>query len=133
MAVTPAQITIPPELLPTLSLLRHHISELTGDNEALRYTFLGESPASSSKVTLDAPMSIESGLDLQVVVKRVKEVMRENEELGEMILEAGRGRGEEWQRAIDGKLWQTALQGKADNHLDSKAVIASLEYVFREM
>jgi hypothetical protein len=110
---TPVQpITIPHDLLPTLNLLRHHIAELTRDNETLRYTFLGE--ATSSKVTLDTPLinpataegvGYNAGsIDLKVVVKRVRDVMRENEELGEMILEAGKGNGAEWQKAIDGRL-----------------------------
>lgn len=107
---SPTQLlTIPHELLPTLSLLRHHIAELTRDNEALRYTLLGGPVASSSKVTLDTPQTQRLpggvlGVDLSVVVGRVKELIRENEELGEMVLEAGRGSSGEWQKALDGAL-----------------------------
>lgn len=43
-------------------------------------------------------------MDLSVVVGRVKELIRENEELGEMVLEAGRGSSGEWQKALDGAL-----------------------------
>lgn len=101
-------ITIPHELLPTLSLLRRHIAELTRDNEVLRYTFLPNT-ASSSKAKLDAPVlgsvmmaSGVQGLDLDVVLSRVKELIRENEELGEMVLEAGRASSSGWQKALDG-------------------------------
>ncbi|WVW86880.1 hypothetical protein I302_108935 [Kwoniella bestiolae CBS 10118] len=150
-------VVIPPSLIPVLSILRTHISELTKDNQALRYTFLGPNPpsrgtikpsqnpivpsplpiptatappmstgASSSKVTLDvdmipspslgvgtgagtqnppSPSVVASGkedteksvglsqIDLEKVLDRVKELVRENEELGEMILESGRKEG----------------------------------------
>ena len=133
-------MTVPNELLPVLALLRSHVANLTRDNQALRYTFLGQpevpdvasSTASSSKVTLDvlSPRSGTSqpatttsasvagglsggvsGVDLGTVALRVKELLKENEELGEMILQAGRTGGEEWQKALD----------------ESKAVISSLE------
>ena len=140
-------ITIPHELLPTLSLLRSHIAELTRDNEAMRYTFLGETDtiASSSKITLDVPVSMpppplpidtslrgmgERGqrLDLEAVLWRVKELVKENEELGEMVLEAGRGGGSEWQKALDGMCWARVGPTIAEeNDADSKAVITSLE------
>ena len=125
-------ITIPHVLLPTLSLLRSHITALTRDNDALRYTFLGQaSPntslqpvASSSKVTLDVPMTPSSSIaplpvpqvfgrierygpvsdvDLEAVVGRVRELLKENEELGEMMLQAGKTGGREWQQLVDGK------------------------------
>ena len=132
---TPSLVTIPHELLPTLSLLRSHIAELSRDNEALRYTFLGGPVASSSKVTADTPSTAPSaastspggpqGLDLRSIAARVKELLRENEELGEMVLEVGRGRAEEWQKALDGKC---ILRGfKLMRCSESKAVITSLE------
>ncbi|WWC95422.1 hypothetical protein V866_002285 [Kwoniella sp. B9012] len=146
-------IEVPPSLLPVLAVLRTHISELTRDNQALRYTFLGPNPptrgtiktsqnptipsplpipqpasssslATSSKVTLDVdmppatpsipnppgpsdaivqggteaesskkvipPASGLSQIDLEKILDRVKELIKENEELGEMILESGR-------------------------------------------
>ena len=130
-------MTISNELMPVLALLRSHISTLTRDNEALRYTFLGKSPkttdlpnptstplASSSKVTLDVAMTprnepdllptetaeaVHHGvtrdigqLDLEAVVGRVKELIRENEELGDMLLEVGRTNVSEWERALAG-------------------------------
>jgi hypothetical protein len=52
---------------------------------------------------VDPLEGVRGRLDLKAVVKRVKDVMRENEELGEMILQAGKGRSEEWQGAIDGE------------------------------
>lgn len=105
---TPVQpITIPHELLPTMNLLRRHIADLTRDNQALRYTFLDEGESSGSNITLDTPKPVQAStehgrVDLQAVVRKVREIMRENEELGDMILEAGKGRGAEWQKAIDG-------------------------------
>ncbi|WWD20336.1 hypothetical protein CI109_104812 [Kwoniella shandongensis] len=181
-------IEIPPALLPLLAALRTHIAELTRDNQALRFTFLGHSAprrregpirtgsgltpvvatsttvaiappaqvasmkspaggiASSSKMTLDVPMtpslsddsklspttttstgaptgagsgemattttaSSFRGVDLDKVVERVKELVLENEELGEMVLEAGRAGNEAWEKALE----------------ESKAVIASLD------
>lgn len=64
-----------------------------------------------SEVTLGEPSHKLPGLDLEAVVKRVKELIRENEELGEMVLEAGRGHGPQLESALN----------------ESKAVIASLE------
>ena len=76
-----------------LSLLRGHIAHLTRDNDALRYTFLGSSNAARLE---------NAGVDLEQVLERVKELIRENEELGEMILESGREGHDEWQRALEG-------------------------------
>ncbi|ORY34707.1 hypothetical protein BCR39DRAFT_556219 [Naematelia encephala] len=142
-----APLVIPHELLPTLSLLRKHIAELTRDNEALRYTFLGTRSAtstvtpptaSSSKITLDLPStpasstlaatsnvdlvdasgsSSASGMktghevDVGAVLGRVKELVKENEELGEMVLEAGRATTAPWEKALE----------------ESRAVISSLD------
>lgn len=41
------------------------------------------------------------GLDLEEVLQRVKDLIKENEELGEMVLETGKI-GEEWTRALEG-------------------------------
>jgi aspartate oxidase len=68
---------------------------LTRDNDALRYIFLGPSNAGSKA-------QLEAGVDLEQVLERVKELIRENEELGEMILESGREGHDEWQRALEG-------------------------------
>jgi aspartate oxidase len=65
---------------------------LTRENDALRYAFLGPSNAAR----------LEAGVDLEQVLERVKELIRENEELGEMILESGREGHDEWQRALEG-------------------------------
>lgn len=46
-------------------------------------------------------------------MKRVKELMRENEELGQMVLETGKVDTDDWEKALD----------------ESRAVITSLEYV----
>lgn len=111
-------LTIPPPLVPVLALLRDHITNLTRDNEALRYTFLGSSRTSTSTSTSTSisPNPSEpienhrlskiavggsAEVDLREVLKRVKELVRENEELGEMVLEAGRNRKEDWQRSLD--------------------------------
>jgi len=151
-------ITIPQELLPTLALLRSHIAELTRDNGALRYAFLGaksgsdlvQQGASSSRMTLDTPMTglsmeikgspeppsitisdnlqeateSQQGVDLGAVLLRVRELLRENEELGEMVLEAGKGGAEEWQQALEGK---SRYHLPADYTTESRTVITSLE------
>lgn len=135
-------ITIPHDLLPTLQLLKSHISDLTRENAALRYTFIGEPTAGPSRVTgtgasplspsatavpvsdplasLDQASISElnrsvagapgetlraQGVDVEKVLTRVKALMLENEELGEMVLEAGRRSGakEEWQKALEGE------------------------------
>jgi hypothetical protein len=101
------KIEIPHALLPILDVMRHHISELTRDNQAMRYTF-GLDSASSSRVTLDGHLPVEprmlerQGLDLKAVVDRVRALVKENEELGDMVLEAGRVDTEEWERALEG-------------------------------
>lgn len=141
-----------------LSILRQHIYELSRENAALRYTFLGSSAppdlASSSKITLQAvltpgssvattpipnespPIGIEvtppTGLglsavstpgavqstispspakdvDLHAVVERVKTLMLENEELGDMVAEAGTADGEEWLKTLEGGLLYICL------------------------
>jgi hypothetical protein len=110
-APTEEKIEIPQSLLPILGVMRHHISELTRDNHAMRYTFGLDSSAvaSSSKVTLDGTSPIASkerleGVDLKAVVERVRALVKENEELGEMVIEAGKGGDtEEWERALEGK------------------------------
>lgn len=43
------------------------------------------------------------GVDLAKVVERVKELLRENEELGEMILEAGKSGAAEYEKTLDGE------------------------------
>ncbi|TXT07404.1 hypothetical protein VHUM_03124 [Vanrija humicola] len=149
-AQEPQPIVIPHDLIPVLALLRQHIAELTRDNMALRYTFLGPSssrldavsPASSMATTpLPAtsplpsvagmsPMPLAAfasppaptieiteagpaspGVDLAAVVDRVRVLTLENEELGQMVAEAGRADASEWLKTLE----------------DSKAVIASLE------
>jgi hypothetical protein len=124
--------------MPTLSLLRQHISRLTEDNIALRSLFLGRAEsnpafassvestaASTSRMTLEpqpvaapgtlagsassttdvaATASKVEGVDLEKVLARFKEVLRDNEELGEMVLELGRsGRTDEWEQALQGE------------------------------
>ncbi|OXC83536.1 hypothetical protein J005_04371 [Cryptococcus neoformans] len=150
-------IEIPTPLLPLLGILRTHIAELTRDNYALRYTFMGQalprrgsitqtptpvfSPISSlppQENNVDVEMAattgdsgpstlglappsgsgaprtrvVAGGLDLERVVERVKQLVTENEELGEMLLQLGqRGDEEEWKKSLD----------------DSKAIIESLD------
>jgi hypothetical protein len=101
------KIEIPHTLLPILDVMRHHISELMRDNQAMRYTF-GLDSASASNVTLDGHLPVEprisdkQGVDLKAVVERVRALVKENEELGDMVLEAGRVDTAEWERALEG-------------------------------
>jgi hypothetical protein len=102
------RIEVPQALLPILNVMRHHISELARDNHALRYTLgltTGDAnTATSSKVTLDAPQfGATAGVDLEEVVKRVRGLILENEELGDMVLEAGKGSTEEWEQTLAGE------------------------------
>jgi hypothetical protein len=100
------KIEIPHALLPILDVMRHHISELTRDNQAMRYTFGLDSSsiATSSKITLDSPAPlVHTGVDLNAVVNRVRDLVRENEELGDMVLEAGKIDVGEWELALEGK------------------------------
>lgn len=102
------RIEVPQALLPILNVMRHHISELARDNHALRYT-LGlttgdENTATSSKVTLDTPqIGTTQGVDLEEVVKRVRGLVIENEELGDMVLEAGKASTGEWEQTLSGE------------------------------
>jgi hypothetical protein len=101
------RIEIPHALLPILDVMRHHISELMRDNQAMRYTF-GLDSATSSNVTLDGHLPVEprisdkQGVDLKAVVERVRTLVKENEELGDKVLEAGRVDTAEWERALEG-------------------------------
>nr|KIR88601.1 hypothetical protein I308_00677 [Cryptococcus tetragattii IND107] len=141
-------IEIPAPLLPLLGVLRTHIAELTRDNYALRYTFMGQALSRQASITqtatpvfsptlslppqennIDVEMAATTGdsrpstgghappsgssagqtgvgaggLDLERVVERVKQLVRENEELGEMLLQLGqRGDEEEWKKSLDG-------------------------------
>lgn len=137
-----ASISIPPALVPVLALLRQHIRELTRENSALRYTFLGShtparqevislsvgttppttgdaspatplEPASAGRTPLTdkSPASTAPEVDLEAVLTRVKTLMLENDELGDLIAETGQASSEEWLNALE----------------ESKAVIASLE------
>jgi hypothetical protein len=113
------KIDIPQALLPILDVMRHHISELTRDNHAMRYTFglVDSGTATSSKVTLDGMLPVpegsrsesRNGLDLKAVVERVRALVKENEELGDMVVEAGRVDTEEWERALEGTLAEVSL------------------------
>jgi hypothetical protein len=77
------------------------------DNQAMRYTF-GLDSATSSNVTLDGHLPVEprisdkQGVDLKAVVERVRTLVKENEELGDKVLEAGRVDTAEWERALEG-------------------------------
>ncbi|KIR31651.1 hypothetical protein I352_05986 [Cryptococcus deuterogattii MMRL2647] len=141
-------IEIPAPLLPLLGVLRTHIAELTRDNYALRYTFMGQALPRQGSITQTAtpvfsptlslppqennvdvemvattgdsgPSTVghappsgsgagqigvgAGGLDLERVVERVKQLVSENEELGEMLLQLGqRGDEEEWKKSLDG-------------------------------
>lgn len=133
-----------------LAMLQQHIADLTRDNETLRYLFYGESrlqqaESSLSKVSLQSPDAAADAdtdadhevghrrdatrdIDLDGLLSRVKEVMRENEELGELLLEAGeRGSVQQWERALEG---EGRTPGQIDTELtqaESKAVITSLD------
>jgi len=65
----------------------------------------------------------ELGIDLEQVLSRVKELIKENEELGDMLLQAGTAGGEEWMKALDGMFALRIISLQAE----SKAVITSLE------
>ncbi|EJT52547.1 hypothetical protein A1Q1_03679 [Trichosporon asahii var. asahii CBS 2479] len=137
-----APISIPPALVPVLALLRQHIRELTRENSALRYTFLGShTPARQEVISLSVgatppttgdvspatplePMSAgrtplmdhkavstAPDVDLEAVLTRVKTLMLENEELGDLVAETGQASSDEWLKALE----------------DSRAVIASLD------
>lgn len=77
----------------------------------MRYTFGLDSGsiATSSKITLDGSQAPDSvrypGLDLNAVVQRVRELVKENEELGDLVLEAGKVDIEEWELALEGEQW----------------------------
>lgn len=63
---------------------------------------VGLAPSSGS----GAPRTrvVAGGLDLERVVERVKQLVTENEELGEMLLQLGqRGDEEEWKKSLDGR------------------------------
>ena len=68
-------------------------------------------PTTANLATVDIPEAgpsrrIESeGIDLDDVARRVKELILENEELGELVLDAGRSTEPEWQVLIDGEQW----------------------------
>lgn len=114
-------INIPHDILPVLSILRKHIAELSHENAALRYVFLGGPIPGSARSSASAAEAVgpgeESGLGtvlerveiegaqnvkLEQIVTRVKELVRENEELGELVLTLGRTSPEVWQQALDG-------------------------------
>ncbi|GMK55088.1 hypothetical protein CspeluHIS016_0201440 [Cutaneotrichosporon spelunceum] len=75
---------------------------------ALPVPSAGLGPPSSVSV---GPTEASSGLDLAAVVERVRTLILENDELGDMVAEAGRVDGEEWLRTLD----------------ESKAMIGSLD------
>jgi hypothetical protein len=133
-------ITIPHDILPVLAILRQHIADLTRDNAALRYVFLGgpaprasstiklasseadamdtEGTANASKdssgMEMDKPelervyISGAQGVNLEQIVVRVKELVRENEELGELVMTLGQASPVVWQQALDG--WSLSLR-----------------------
>lgn len=41
-------------------------------------------------------------MNLESVLEKVKEVMKENEELGEIIMELGKEERGEWEKALEG-------------------------------
>lgn len=66
----------------------------------------GRTPLTDHKAVSTGP-----DVDLEAVLTRVKTLMQENDELGDLVAETGQASSEEWLKAIE----------------DSKAVIASLE------
>jgi hypothetical protein len=97
-------LSIPPELLPTLSILRSHITTLTRDNEALRCTFLGRPCIADPLDTLgEAGKPKVDGVNLEDVLIRVRELVRENEELGDMVLHAGHADVDALEQALNGE------------------------------
>lgn len=58
-------------------------------------------------------VSTAPDVDLEAVLTRVKTLMLENDELGDLVAETGQASSDEWLKALE----------------DSRAVIASLEYV----
>ncbi|WVQ78970.1 hypothetical protein IAT38_001062 [Cryptococcus sp. DSM 104549] len=165
-AEPPAPIDIPPSLLPVLSLLRSHIADLTRDNQALRYTFLGQAiprrgpitqtptPVVASTPTMPAQLTpnvagsadVEmspaggeapqpsapgmqpgpgvGGVDLERVVDRVRELVRENEELGEMLVDVGKRESEEdWKMALED--YQTVIKSLDSDLAHNLSVVKS--------
>lgn len=138
-----ATITIPHDILPVLAILRRHIADLTRDNAALRYVFLGgpaprassgpkgtasgsdamdtegtaNANTESSGMELDKAeleridISGAQGVNLEQIVVRVKELVRENEELGELVMTLGQASPVVWQQALDG--WSISLRSFA--------------------
>ncbi|WVQ95819.1 hypothetical protein IAU59_002918 [Kwoniella sp. CBS 9459] len=182
-------IEIPHSLIPVLAVLRQHIQELTRDNQALRYTFLGPSPPSrgsiktsqtpfvSSPLPVPAPApapaptagpsdpavlgppggdvdmdvtstasssqlmpppastspssdsrpggpdsssaaTIAQSIDLEKVLDRVKDLIRENEELGELVVQVGQRDDSAWEKALqDSQEVITSLDSDLSHHL----------------
>lgn len=95
--------TATPVFPPTLSLppqennVDVEMAATTGDSGP---STVGHAPPSGS----NAGGLGAGGLNLERVVERVKQLVRENEELGEMLLQLGqRGDEEEWKKSLDGR------------------------------
>ncbi|RXK37959.1 hypothetical protein M231_04745 [Tremella mesenterica] len=59
-------------------------------------------------------------IDLNVVVERVKSLLKENDELGEMVLELGKIGKEEWEKALEeSKSVITSLDADLTHHLST--------------
>lgn len=97
--------TATPVFSPTLSLPPQEnnvdvdMAATTGDSGP---STVGHAPPSGSSAGQTGVGA--GGLDLERVVERVKQLVRENEELGEMLLQLGqRGDEEEWKKSLDGR------------------------------
>ena len=104
-------IAIPHDILPVLAILREHIAELSQDNAALRYTFMGgplpsgiATPGGGTAALEKVEIGGGQSMKLERIVARVKELVHENEELGELVLSLGKASPQEWQQALDGEL-----------------------------
>lgn len=86
-------------------------------------------PENQSEAGLRRTAAVDSEeVDLEAVVQYVKDLMRENEELGAMVMEAGKTDQGEWQAALDGACILVS-PGQGLSLPESRAVIDSLEYV----
>ncbi|ODN74498.1 hypothetical protein, variant [Cryptococcus amylolentus CBS 6039] len=104
--ITAQTATMPNALVPPVAA-----GIVQEDEEMDALPEVGTSEKLSPHPALAPSRESAAGLDLERVLETVKMLVQENEELGEMVLEAGRGSGSDWQTSLD----------------ESKAVIESLD------
>ncbi|WVQ75563.1 hypothetical protein IAR50_005190 [Cryptococcus sp. DSM 104548] len=88
------------------------------DEEMVSMPEAGPSATMSPHPALVSGGEGAAGLDLERVLDTVKSLVQENEELGEMVIETGRGNGAEWQAALEeSKAVIESLDSDLSNHL----------------